>query len=328
MTTHDPAADPASALRHLESQRRVDELRQVIQREDAERHPDAQCKPTRRQIRAAIERGEPMVLIQPRPERLLDVALSRVADLEQRLTEACTDTPFAWYEDLAGVWTFGCGYNVAVARPDGQWVVWYPGDEGGDAEGERGQAASLPEAKLAAECSVRCHGILRVCYLGMQEAKRAAEGRVSEIEQQLAAATSATRVPCRTQLPEERASITHKFEVAGHTGYVTVGLYPDGRPGEVFVVMGKEGATLRGFCDAWSRAISLLLQYGVPLEDLVRKFSGFSFEPAGHSTEPRIGHAKSIIDYLSRWLALRFGVEMEGAATVDEQQQALPGGST
>jgi len=138
-----------------------------------------------------------------------------------------------------------------------------------------------------------------------------AEHRVRKLEQEVARLRqelTAAATPRRTPLPVERPSITHKFEVAGLKGYVTVGLYPEGRPGELFVVMGKEGATLRGFCDAWARAISLLLQYGAPLEDLVHKFSGFSFEPAGWTTNPSIGHARSIIDYLARWLALRFGV--------------------
>lgn len=150
-----------------------------------------------------------------------------------------------------------------------------------------------------------------------------ARSRVAELEQERDACLKA--VPRRTPLPDVRQSITHRWEVGGTHGYVTVGLYPDGRPGELFVVAAKEGATLRGLLDAWARAVSLLLQYGVPLADLTRKFSGFAFEPAGWTTEPRLGHARSIIDYLARWLTLRFGAgEGEGQEQAEATQMALP----
>lgn len=176
---------------------------------------------------------------------------------------------------------------------------------------EKGRKISELERKLAT--SRRHAAALAQCVARLRRLNRALNAEVVRLRARAPASGSAQRRP----LPATRDSITHKFEVAGHAGYVTVGLYPDGRPGEIFVVMGKEGATLRGFCDAWARAVSLLLQYGAPLEDIVRKFAGFSFEPAGFSSEPRLGHARSIIDYLVRWLALRFGVHVEEVAQAE-----------
>ncbi|MBV9572776.1 MAG: vitamin B12-dependent ribonucleotide reductase, partial [Acidobacteriales bacterium] len=110
----------------------------------------------------------------------------------------------------------------------------------------------------------------------------------------------------RHRLPEERASITHKFEVGGHEGYITVGLYPDGCPGEIFVTMAKEGSTVSGLMDSFACAISIALQHGVPLKLLCEKFAHTRFEPCGWSKTPEIGFAKSIMDYIFRWLQLRF----------------------
>ncbi len=110
----------------------------------------------------------------------------------------------------------------------------------------------------------------------------------------------------RHKLPDERRSITHKFSVAGHEGYLTVGMYQDGRPGEIFIVMAKEGSTISGLMDSFATAISLSLQHGVPLKLLVDKFAHTRFEPSGWSQHPEIGFAKSIMDYIFRWLELKF----------------------
>jgi ribonucleoside-diphosphate reductase alpha chain len=112
--------------------------------------------------------------------------------------------------------------------------------------------------------------------------------------------------PVRRKLPDERRAITHKFDIAGHEGYITVGLYEDGQPGEIFLVMAKEGSTISGFADAFAQAISYALQYGVPLQVLVDKFSHVRFEPAGLTKNPQIRIAKSIVDYVFRWLATKF----------------------
>jgi len=112
--------------------------------------------------------------------------------------------------------------------------------------------------------------------------------------------------PKRRKLPDERSAITHKFDIAGHEGYVTVGLFEDGTPGEIFLVMAKEGSTISGFADAFAQAISYALQFGVPLQALVDKFSHARFEPSGMTKNPEIRFAKSIVDYIFRWLATKF----------------------
>jgi ribonucleoside-diphosphate reductase alpha chain len=110
----------------------------------------------------------------------------------------------------------------------------------------------------------------------------------------------------RHRLPEERASLTHKFSIAGHEGYITVGLYPNGQPGEIFIKMAKEGSTVSGLMDSFATAVSLSLQHGVPLKVLCEKFAHTRFEPSGWTGNEQIGFAKSIMDYIFRWLQLRF----------------------
>ncbi len=112
--------------------------------------------------------------------------------------------------------------------------------------------------------------------------------------------------PRRKRLPDTRQSLTHKFNLSGHEGYITVGLYDDGAPGEVFITMAKEGSTIGGLMDCFGTAISMSLQYGVPLEVLVNKFSYTRFEPMGHTTNPDIRIAKSLVDYIFRWLGIQF----------------------
>jgi ribonucleoside-diphosphate reductase alpha chain len=110
----------------------------------------------------------------------------------------------------------------------------------------------------------------------------------------------------RHRLPGERASVTHKFALAGHEGYITVGLYPNGYPGEIFIRMAKEGSTVSGLMDSFATAISLSLQHGVPLRVLCEKFAHTRFEPSGWTGNPEIGFAKSIMDYIFRWINIRF----------------------
>src|SRR4051812_33002362 len=112
--------------------------------------------------------------------------------------------------------------------------------------------------------------------------------------------------PYRRRLPDERRAVTHKFQIAGHEGYITVGLYPDGQPGEIFLKMAKEGSTVSGLMDTLATMTSISLQYGVPLRDLVNKFSHMRFEPAGFTGNSEIPIAKSIVDYVFRWLGSRF----------------------
>ncbi len=112
--------------------------------------------------------------------------------------------------------------------------------------------------------------------------------------------------PLRRKLPAERQALTHRFEIGGHEGYITVGLYEDGTPGEIFVKMAKEGSTVSGLTDSFAIAVSFALQYGVPLDFLVNKFAHMRFEPQGFTRNPEIPIAKSIVDYIFRWLGSRF----------------------
>ena len=119
-------------------------------------------------------------------------------------------------------------------------------------------------------------------------------------------APAAAVQPRRERLPHTRRSLTHKFDIQGHEGYVNVGFYPDGRPGELFITMAKEGSTIGGLMDVLGTAISIGLQYGVPLEVFVNKFAHSRFEPAGFTKNPDIPIAKSIADYIFRWLGMEF----------------------
>jgi ribonucleoside-diphosphate reductase alpha chain len=112
--------------------------------------------------------------------------------------------------------------------------------------------------------------------------------------------------PVRRRLPDERQAITHKFSIAGHEGYITVGLYEDGQPGEIFITMSKEGSTISGLMDAFATSVSMAFQYGVPLRVLTEKFSHMRFEPSGFTNNKEIPMAKSILDYIFRWLGKKF----------------------
>jgi ribonucleoside-diphosphate reductase alpha chain len=129
---------------------------------------------------------------------------------------------------------------------------------------------------------------------------------VAALKKQLAAAQAEAGKPHRRRLPSERTAVTHKFEISGHEGYITVGLYPDGQPGEIFLKMAKEGSTVSGLMDSFATTVSVALQYGVPLRDLVNKFAHVRFEPSGFTGNQEIPIAKSLIDYIFRWLGSRF----------------------
>ncbi len=126
------------------------------------------------------------------------------------------------------------------------------------------------------------------------------------------------RSPRRERLPDTRKSITHKFNISGHEGYLTVGLFDDGRPGELFIIIGKEGSTMGGLLDSVGILTSVALQFGVPLEALVRKFSHVRFEPSGWTKNPEIREATSIVDYICRWLGHLF-LEMPQDDNSDEE---------
>ena len=149
------------------------------------------------------------------------------------------------------------------------------------------------------------------------------EAVVSQVASQEIRESSDVIAPFRRRLPDERQALTHHFSVGGQEGYLTVGLYNDGVPGEIFITMSKEGSTVSGLMDCFATAVSLALQYGVPLRVLVHKFSHTRFEPSGFTGNPQIGYAKSIMDYLFRWIAIKFLLK----ETLPSEDAGMPEGN-
>jgi ribonucleoside-diphosphate reductase alpha chain len=161
---------------------------------------------------------------------------------------------------------------------------------------------------------------------GIPDAARGEElqERIVELEQELATLRSQLNQPIRHRMPDTRDSMTHRFEIAGHEGYITVGLYENGQPGELFITMSKEGSTIGGLMDTVGTLTSIALQYGVPLESLVKKFAYQRFEPSGFTKNPDIRHATSITDYVFRWLACQFIKGYKEATSPNRAQPDLP----
>jgi ribonucleoside-diphosphate reductase alpha chain len=154
--------------------------------------------------------------------------------------------------------------------------------------------------------------------------KQELEARVVEMEREVELLRAKCNEPVRRRMPETRVSLTHKFEIAGHKGYLTVGLFEDGQPGELFIQMNKEGSTIGGLMDTVATLTSIALQYGVPLESLVKKFAYQRFEPSGFTKNPDIRNATSITDYVFRWLACQFIKGYKEATSPNKGQQELP----
>jgi len=152
----------------------------------------------------------------------------------------------------------------------------------------------------------------------------ALQKRILELEQELTTLRSRIDQPVRHRMPDTRNSMTHRFEIAGHEGYITVGLYEDGQPGELFITMSKEGSTIGGLMDTVGTLTSIALQYGVPLESLVKKFAYQRFEPSGFTKNSDIRHATSITDYVFRWLACQFIKGYKEATSPNRAQPDLP----
>ena len=150
-----------------------------------------------------------------------------------------------------------------------------------------------------------------------------ADERIKELEDQLVGLQKQIDQPLRRRLPETRQAVTHKFDIAGHEGYLTIGLFEDGTPGEMFITMAKEGSTIGGLMDSVAALTSVSLQYGVPLAALVRKFSHQRFEPSGFTKNPQIRRASSIIDYVFRWMGIQFIPGYLERTTGDTSQQEL-----
>lgn len=158
-------------------------------------------------------------------------------------------------------------------------------------------------------------------------APAADSARVLELEEEVARLRLEAGQPLRRRLPETRHAVTHKFDIAGHEGYLTVGLFDDGQPGELFITMAKEGSTIGGLMDSIGTLTSLALQYGVPLEALVKKFAHQRFEPSGYTKNPDIRNASSIIDYVFRWMAVQFikGYRAANSPEPKQPELAIPG---
>ncbi len=150
------------------------------------------------------------------------------------------------------------------------------------------------------------------------------QNHILELEQEVASLRSLVDQPVRHRMTDTRMSLTHKFEIAGHEGYITVGLYADGQPGELFITMSKEGSTIGGLMDTVGTLTSIALQYGVPLESLVKKFAYQRFEPSGFTKNPDIRHATSIADYVFRWLGCQFIKGYKEATSPNRGQPDLP----
>src|SRR2546423_866527 len=148
--------------------------------------------------------------------------------------------------------------------------------------------------------------------------------RILELEAELSELRAKIDKPIRHRMPDTRMSLTHRFEIAGHEGYITVGLYEDGQPGELFITMSKEGSTIGGLMDTVGTLTSIALQYGVPLESLVKKFAYQRFEPSGFTKNPDIRNATSITDYVFRWLACEFIEGYKEATSPSRAQPDLP----
>jgi len=148
--------------------------------------------------------------------------------------------------------------------------------------------------------------------------------RVLELESEIKDLRAQAAAPTRHRLPDTRQALTHKFDIAGHEGYITVGLYEDGSPGELFITMAKEGSTIGGLMDTIGTLVSLAFQYGVPIETLAKKFSHQRFEPSGFTKNPDIPIAKSITDYLFRWMACQFIPGYRAANSPNAGQTELP----
>ncbi|MBI4328204.1 MAG: vitamin B12-dependent ribonucleotide reductase, partial [Chloroflexi bacterium] len=151
--------------------------------------------------------------------------------------------------------------------------------------------------------------------------------RLKELEAEVGKLRLEAGQPIRRRLPETRTAITHKFDIAGHEGYLTVGLFDDGQPGELFITMAKEGSTIGGLMDSIGTLTSMALQYGVPLEALVRKFAHQRFEPSGFTKNPEIRNASSITDYVFRWMAVQFipGYRENNTPNRSQPELAIPG---
>jgi len=197
--------------------------------------------------------------------------------------------------------------GASVPSPE-LWRLGANAAAGGRDGSKRPQTANAPSGKkeVSALKGQTVEGGKKAAAVNPEASTESSIANVETRETTAETPVPAEPRPFRKKLPDERRAYTHKFSVGGHEGYLTVGLYENGQPGEIFITMAKEGSTVSGLMDSIATAISLALQYGVPLKVLCDKFSHTRFEPSGWSRNPEIGYAKSLMDYIFRWLALKF----------------------
>jgi ribonucleoside-diphosphate reductase alpha chain len=159
---------------------------------------------------------------------------------------------------------------------------------------------------------------------GVINDKIALESHIAALECEVTALRAKADRPVRRRMPETRVALNHKFEIVDHKGYLTVGMFEDGQPGEIFIQMNKEGSTIGGLMDTVATLTSMALQYGVPLQSLVKKFAYQRFEPSGFTKNPDIRHATSITDYVFRWLGCQFIKGFKEATSPNKAQAELP----
>ncbi|CAN5725339.1 hypothetical protein BH11PLA1_BH11PLA1_21870 [soil metagenome] len=194
--------------------------------------------------------------------------------------------------------------EAAAGKPGAKTAV-HAGAGGAGSEGATGRGGERREEKCAPMIAAGGNGVPPAKEVEASLVEAALDG-FSREEPTGARQVQIVERPMRRRLPDTRASITHKFNIAGHEGYLTVGLYDDGQPGELFITMAKEGSTTGGLMDSIGTATSVALQYGVPLESLVNKFTHQRFEPAGITANREIPFAKSLVDYIFRWMGIQF----------------------
>jgi ribonucleoside-diphosphate reductase alpha chain len=212
--------------------------------------------------------------------------------------------------------------TAAESTPKEGLILSAAKDPGSSSAAEAATAAALAEAAAARRQHAEASAQLTAAQAQIAALLHATSQNAESLDAQ------APPRAMRHRLPAERASITHKFSLSGHEGYVTVGLYPNGQPGEIFIRMAKEGSTISGLMDSFATAISMCLQHGVPLKLLCEKFAHTRFEPSGWTGNEQIGYAKSIMDYLFRWMQLRFlsGQQLDLFASLKPTQPAPPEG--
>ena len=227
--------------------------------------------------------------------------------LSGAISKTCNVPAEATVEEIRGAYLEGWRLGLKAL------AIYRDGSKGSQPVSTKSESSKEADATAAAQAAAmprRLSPVLAGHRVRFRRRPVAPRRRPSPDESRATAPAQIVPVPAnqprRERLPHTRRSLTHKFDIQGHEGYINVGFYPDGRPGELFITMAKEGSTIGGLMDVLGTSISIGLQYGVPLEVFVNKFAHSRFEPAGFTKNPDIPIAKSIADYIFRWLGMEF----------------------